>query len=202
MYAAMKCYKSTVWLFLLAGLFNYLPGKLFAYPAPADGSSCQLELTGSHHHLYCLDEVSMEALPAPTVRSYCNAEATLSYRERYDDLGCGASGFTGYFEPSRWMVSKIYGDGGVDVTGAPNALLVEGADNTLVSATPGGVTRIHILIPADGIVAFDWRSIGGSNLFSNSLQVSINEQVFSLTQADAREGRFRRPVRTGDELSF
>jgi hypothetical protein len=100
------------------------------------------------------------------------------------------------------MVSKIYGDGGVDVTGAPNALLVEGADNTLVSATPGGATRIQILIPADGILAFDWRSIGGSHLFSNSFQVSINEEMFSLTEDYNSNGRFRRPVRTGDELSF
>jgi len=76
------------------------------------------------------------------------------------------------------------------------------ADNTLVSATPGGATRIEILIPADGVVAFDWRAIGSSPLFSNSFQIAINEQIYPLTASGLSEGRFRRPVQTGDELSF
>jgi hypothetical protein len=47
--------------------------------------------------------------------------------------------------------SKIYGDGGVDVTGAADVILVEGANMLLVNPLPfGGDT-------------FDWRTFRSSN---------------------------------------
>jgi hypothetical protein len=169
----------------------------FAEPASAVMDSCRPGISGKHFSIYCLDETPAAELTAPETSG---AVKSLVYEERFIDLGCRNKGFTGYFSPSEWTVSKIYGDGGVDVTGAPNALSVEGAGNAMVNVLSGGRTRMQIPVPTNGMIAFDWRNVGGSNLFSDEFRVLVNDRAFSPIRHTQAGGRFRCPVRSGDQL--
>lgn len=164
-------------------------------------AGCTPTIEGRHYQVYCLDDAGSDQIPSPTAEANCGELERFDYEERFIDLGCGQMGFQGYFNASNWTITKILGDGGVDVTGAPNPVLVEGANHSLVSVTPGGVSKMKILVPADGMIAFDWRNVGGSNLFSEEFSLLINDQQHRLSEAGAR-GRFRTPVRQGDELQF
>lgn len=74
-----------------------------------------------------------------------------------------------YAQNNRIVNQKIIknnGDGGVDVTGAPNSILVEGANKTSVKVSTPGRINLRIVTTAGDFVHFDWSNIGGSNLFS------------------------------------
>jgi hypothetical protein len=171
-----------------------------AHPA----SPCQPLLTCEHVKVYCLDEATGKALPKPKAQSPCGAAIlSLDSEERYDDLDCSAGGFSGYFDPSRWQMSARSGDGGVDVTGAPNALLAEGANEALVNVAPDQTTWMAIAIPADGFVTFDWRNVGGSNLFPSEFSVAVNGVEEPAARQAATRGIYRSPaLRQGDQLAF
>ena len=181
---------------LLFVLFGQSYAVLFAQPL----SDCDPTIQGQHYQVYCLDENGTEQIPAPVATAVCGEIEHFDYEERFIDLSFGRMGFQGYFDASNWTITKILGDEGVDVTGASNSVLVEGANHSLVSVTPGGVSRMEILIPADGMIAFDWRNVGGSNLFPEEFSLFINDQAHLLSKAAVAQGRFRRPVRKGDEL--
>ncbi len=173
-------------------------------PAAGNGiNPCLPRITGQHLNLYCLDNADADRLPAPTVVSPCSAIRSLEYQDRYLELNSQDAGFQGYFAPSNWTVIKNLGDGGVDVTGAPNEQLVEGANNTLISVAPGSRLAIQIAIPADGLITFHWSKIGGSNLFPADFSVKINEQVTTVSRRATPKGAFRTPfLHRGDQFSL
>ncbi len=90
----------------------------------------------------------------------------IDYTETYYDFNCSAEGFKGYFSPSRWEVVSKYGDSGVDVTGAPDVVSVEGADSTRLKIASAGEEglALRIVLPADGYLFFNLVKIGSSNL--------------------------------------
>lgn len=166
----------------------------FSYGQPTDD---HISIEGRHARIFCLDDAGQAEVPNPVASSSCGEMTSMQYEESFIDLGCGQEGFTGYFEPSNWTVSTIYGDGGVDVTGAPNSLLVEGANKALVGIQSGAATRMQIPVPADGMIAFNWSNIGGSNLLTSDFHFTINGRPVDQT---GESGRCRQPVRQGDQF--
>ncbi len=125
---------------------------------------CKPVFSFNHILLNCLEALEVDELPMPNVYSQCGNIADLSYVDEYFEIGCHVKGFDNWFQKDNWIQSKIKGDGGVDVTGAPNALLVEGANKALVEVMPGSMTSLTVVVPADGFITFDWSIVGGSNL--------------------------------------
>jgi hypothetical protein len=80
----------------------------------------------------------------------------------YYDLGCKHQGLEGYFAPGRWFKTANFGDGGVDVTEAPNAKVVEGATGArlIVQTESSSVYAWRITIPADGYLYFQLEKVG------------------------------------------
>ena len=68
----------------------------------------------------CTEETDVPTLGEPEAHDNCTAVASLTYTDEVIDFGCGEQGFEGYFAPENWMITTTNGDGGVDVTGAPN----------------------------------------------------------------------------------
>jgi hypothetical protein len=137
-------------------------------------AECKPVFAIEHLTLNCLEALVVDELPFPNVYSQCGRIIELNYEDEYVDLGCHVNGLTGWFQKDNWIQSKIKGDGGVDVTGAPNALLVEGANKALVEVVPGSITSLTVVVPADGFITFDWSIVGGSNL---SLTVRAGEST-------------------------
>ncbi|MDX1666295.1 MAG: hypothetical protein R3350_03655 [Saprospiraceae bacterium] len=108
------------------------------------------------------------------------------YTEKYFSLKSRGSDFENYFQPANWQVIKKYGDGGVDVTGAPNTILVEGANTVKVEAAPRRLTVVKIVIPAEGYVAFDWSKVGGSTFFSSA--IAAGDDTFNLIPSPETQG--------------
>ena len=177
-------------------------GLSMAQPVPAPDSvkDCTLKLDGIHQAVSCLE--TLTPIPPVAVAS-CGAAVTLSYEDQYYNLGCSVSGFQGYFALSHWAVSKIKGDGGVDVTGAPNSILVEGANNASVLVTPESEASFRIAIPAYGFVSFDWSYIGGSNLLDQAFWIDINGERTDELHANNTAGNFFfGPLEAGDILAL
>lgn len=151
-------------------------------------------LSGEHYRVYCFEDSHPSAANTPQVLAPARAEAyQLRYQDRLFDLQ-EPSGFRGYFALDRWR--KHYGDGGVDVTGAPNVVLVEGADATLIKLANRQPVTLSIDVPAEGYVRFDWKKIGGSYF---SLAIEAGEQRFELDQG--RNGYYISPLlQAGDRL--
>ncbi|MCB9296738.1 MAG: hypothetical protein H6559_27015 [Lewinellaceae bacterium] len=171
-----------------------------ANTAQAGAGESMLRLDGAHQAVSCLG--SQDVVP-PVVYAPDNTTASLTYQDQQFKLGCAVSGFQEYFAPSRWAAVKINGDGGVDVTGAPNSILVEGANRASVIATPGSAASYRIAIPAEGYVSFDWGYIGGSNLLNRQFWVGINgERVESMAEGHTAGTFFSSLLAPGDELSF
>ena len=143
-------------------------------PSHMEGTLCNPIFSFNHLTFNCLETLALDQLPFPNVYSECGNIVDIDYSDEYFDLGCFVDGFTGWFQKDNWIQSKIKGDGGVDVTGAPNALLVEGANKALVEVMPGSITSFTVVVPADGFIAFDWSIVGGSNL---SLTVRAGEST-------------------------
>ena len=100
-----------------------------------------------------------------------------SFRILIFHLDCRTEGLNGYFDPANWQVKQEIirkGDGGVDVTGAPDARLVEGADGALAFAAPGGTLHLQRIIPAKGFLALDLVKVGSSISFSPTIIISVN----------------------------
>lgn len=164
--------------------------------------SCAPVVEGSHYNISCETTATLldKAQTAPVFSSPCDLPLEITSSEAQFALGYAYHGFTGYFAPARWQAIKNKGDGGVDVTGAPDgSLLVEGANNASVRATARKAAEWLIAIPAEGYVSFDWRPIGGSNLF----QVLVNDLPVLEAGASARGGSFFSPLlHTGDMLAL
>ncbi len=186
--------------FLTAVYPNRGMGQCAPPVAPAEAEEGTLRLRGEHQAVSCLKQ--QEVAP-PVATAPGNAQASLSYQDQYFKLGCAVSGFNEYFAPSRWTVATINGDGGVDVTGAPNSILVEGANRASVIATPGSAASYRIAIPAEGYVSFDWGYVGGSNFLNQQFWIEVNgERVETMTKEHASGSFFSSLLLPGDELAF
>lgn len=80
----------------------------------------------------------------------------------YYNLGCKHQGWAGYFLPQRWDKTVEFGDGGVDVTEAPNAEVAEGVTPDRLEVQTGASIRYawRITIPADGYLYFQLEKVG------------------------------------------
>lgn len=145
----------------------------------------------------CTGELDLSAIPSPqALKAITDVSALLVLENRYD-LGCNASDFTGYFDPSRWVDSRIKSAGGVDVTGAPGQLLVEGTNDYPVVVADRRAPRFTVKMPSSGYVTFNWNDLGGSLSNPTALAFFINNQ-----QVDVKKGRLMTFVQAGDELHF
>lgn len=157
---------------------------------------CAPLTTVAHYSISCFDLKNSNKIQFPTVHLPCGGSVMgLTHEDTYHELTARPiAGFKGYFDVSRW--EKISGDGGVDVTGAPNCILVEGANIAKVTVAPLREAILRIVIPAEGYVAFDWKNIGGSNLLTEAV---INSKVYAIKT----KGFYRTPLlKMGDTLSL
>ncbi len=99
-----------------------------------------------------------------------NLFPTIPIREETYLLGCQNAGFSGYFGIENWDM-KIKGDDGVDVTGAPNGLLIHTISRSPEIENPRDEWQCKIVIPSEGYVYLDLEKIGGS-IFS--MEYTIN----------------------------
>jgi hypothetical protein len=163
-------------------------------------------ITTTNLTLNCTEDTSATALDPPTVADNCSpaSNITLSHQDTVIDFGCGYTGFAGYFAPNNWQICKTNtGDGGVDVTGAPNSVLVEGANSSPISSTSSYVTRFKIVIPAEGYVSFDWSSFWGSSFTSEGFYLTINNWCIRLSSDTLQSGNYTTGLlQPGDVLSF
>lgn len=157
-------------------------------------TNCQPQIVGKHLQLFYRDRNDLPNIGQPKVTHSCDASVEVHSDEQYHMLGCLSEGFTNYFAIDRWSVAKIKGDGGVDVTGAPNSILVEGANIAQSKVPANGLLQFNIAIPAEGFITFDWRNIGGSNLFG--IQTNTDTPVWE----EANNNFFSMPLSAGDQL--
>ncbi|RMG77502.1 MAG: hypothetical protein D6714_19695, partial [Bacteroidetes bacterium] len=166
-----------------------------------DGRSPEIDC--ENISLKCTEDYSPAALGGATATDNCSAVVSLTHEDEIIDLGCGMQGFQGYFEPSNWTVQTTNGDGGVDVTGAPDSVLVEGANASPFKVTPRYITRFKIVMPSEGYIRFDWRSFGGSNFNEDAFYVTINGVCIQLSFNDVQSGSWESwLLQPGDVLSF
>lgn len=157
---------------------------------------CQPQIAGQHLHVFYRELGQLKSSGLPKVTHACGSAVELTSEEQYHMLGCQAEGLTNYFALDRWSKAKIKGDGGVDVTGAPNSILVEGANIAQSKVPTTGLQRFQIAIPAEGFISFDWRNIGGSNLFG----MQVNEADVEWTTQNTNF--FSNPLAAGDLLAL
>ena len=156
---------------------------------------CQPQIAGQHLQVFYRELDQLKQSGQPTVTHACGSAVELTSEDQYHMLGCQAEGLTNYFALDRWSMVKIKGDGGVDVTGAPNSILVEGANIAQSKVPTTGIQRFQIAIPAEGFISFDWRNIGGSNLFG--IQVNADE----IEWTNQNTNFFSNPLVAGDLLN-
>lgn len=157
-------------------------------------TNCQPQIVGKHLQLFYRERSALSSIGQPKINHTCGSSVEVHSDEQYHMLGCLSEGFTNYFAIDRWSVAKIKGDGGVDVTGAPNSMLVEGANIAQSKVPANGLLQFNIAIPAEGFITFDWRNIGGSNLFGT--QTNTEEPVWE----EADNNYFSMPLSAGDQL--
>ena len=126
--------------------------------------------------VYCAHWTQAVVLPPANLRD----SIILRFEDEYFALGCKHEGFKGYFAVERWSARLINGDGGVDVTGAPNVVSVEGADSTRlkINNPTGKDIALRIVLPADGYLFFKLVKVGGSNFSSTAtgLRLLVDNQ--------------------------
>ena len=133
--------------------------------------------------LPCTESYDPVSIGTPAAADNCTYVASLSHSDEVIDFGCGEEGFTGYFAPENWneCILGSTGDGGVDVTGAPNSISVEGADDSPVSDNCPYVTKFKIELPAEGYISFDWSSFGGSAFDHENAFFTVGDTCVQLT---------------------
>lgn len=137
--------------------------------------SCPPVIRANHLTINCFEK-DLGEVSYPSVETPCGVVTGLTYEDAYYELAQKSNpGFPDYFELFRW--EKINGDGGVDVTGAPNRILVEGANTAKVIVVPGQTLILRIVVPARGYATFDCTNIGGSNLLFSAM---VNNKVYPI----------------------
>lgn len=158
----------------------------------------------NHLALNCAQDTDVSSVGMPPIGDNCSNQMAISHQDSTFEFDCGFIGFKKYFAPSNWTVTLTdTGDGGVDVTGAPNSILVEGAGNSPQTISPCYVTSFSIVIPADGYVSFDWSSFGGSTFNLDAFYLTINNWSVQLSNDSIQSGAFTTGLlHAGDLLSF
>jgi hypothetical protein len=143
-------------------------------------------------NIACTESYDPASIGTPNAVDNCTSVTSLIHSDEVIDFGCGEQGFTGYFSPENWneCILGSTGDGGVDVTGAPNSISVEGADNSPVSDNCPYVTKFKIELPTDGYISFDWSSLGGSAFDHEDAFITIGDTCVQLTVDGATAGDF------------
>ena len=160
---------------------------------PSSEASQDYTLVGKHFAVFCFENNLPTSANTPKLDGAPKLNYQLQYEDHVYDLS-QTTGFSGYFDLARWQ--KFYGDGGVDVTGAPNVALVEGADVALVKLLNNRSVAMQIDVPSEGYIRFDWRKIGGSYF---SLKIFAGSQEFSLEHG--LNGQYISPLlQAGDQL--
>lgn len=157
-------------------------------------------LIGVHPTVNCQEEIPL----VPPV-SASTAAQDLRFQDQYFPIGCNHSGFQGYFAWDRWSYSTAkYGDAGVDVTGAPNSVLVEGANRASIILPPHSGAAYELAIPAEGFVQLDWGYVGGSSFSTSaSFQILVNGSPVDMLREERDGGRyFSAVLDAGDLLRF
>jgi len=72
----------------------------------------------------------------------------------------------GSFNSTNWTITTN-GAGGVDVTGAPDTVLVQGTNTSPFNMTPRYMMIFKIVISAERFISFDWNNYGGSIFKTN-----------------------------------
>lgn len=103
----------------------------------------------------------LSSLPLATTETELRTPA-FTRTTTYYDLGCKHQGWEGYFAPRRWYKTAAFGDGGVDVTEAPNATVAEGVTQARLDVQTGSSATYtwRITVPADGYLYFRLEKIG------------------------------------------
>lgn len=140
----------------------------------------------------CTEQYDVTSIGTPGAVDNCTSVAYILHEDEEIDFACGETGFTGYFAPENWNTCTIGsdGDGGVDVTGAPNSISVEGAENSPVSDNCPYVTKFKIELPAEGYISFDWSSIGGSDFAHESAFFTVGDTCVQLTLDGVTSGSY------------
>jgi len=179
---------------------NFAPIASTAQVSPVKQHSNNWQLAPNHLSVNCLDATESRLFPQPNVKDLSGQAVSLSNEDQYFSLASASAAWINYFNVSRWETIKIKGDGGVDVTGAPNAILVEGANSALVNIAAESVMQFQIAIPADGYIAFDYENFGGSNLLNTVFSVQVND--LANVQKTAKGKFFSSLLHRGDVLTL
>ncbi|KGE87406.1 MAG: hypothetical protein ACE362_15675 [Phaeodactylibacter xiamenensis] len=179
--------------------FWLLPIGLCAQNDEAASISPQpLVFTGTHGTVFCQDSWQV---PPPVLSSSSSETIFYTFEDQYFNLSCQSQGWQGYLAWSNWRHATRYGDGGVDVTGAPNSVLVEGANSASIILAPGSQAAYELAIPADGFVRFDWSYVGGSSFSNYTFKVFINNEAVQDTGPEQPSNTFHSSfLSTGDTL--
>jgi hypothetical protein len=173
------CRTGLVIWFIIALAANVFSSEIINFTSvQKEIPGCALHYQANHTEVFCSDEWEESNIEKPFVISACGSPAYLAgYEERYYEFG-NTKGFSGYFEIDKWNASRINGDGGVDVTGAPIGLQAEGAGNLLVRSRPTDRLQLKIVIPAEGYLSFNWKKSGGS-IFVSLILNGEKKQIVS-----------------------
>ena len=157
-------------------------------------------LEGLHYSHSC--HLPLPTVP-PAVLGCVPTDYRLTHTDKTYELGCVSRGFTGYFALSRWEGTQGQSDDGVDVTGALNSVLVEGANSASIIVLPRSEASFGIVLPADGFITFDWGYIGGSPFYDQQFTVYINDTKVEQLSASCMSGAYTSAgLEAGDFLRF
>lgn len=171
-------YSSTLGLLMFFALISFSAKASNFTSVKNNSPGCAIHYQANHTEVFCSDEWEESEIDKPFVISECGSPTFLAgFEERYYGFN-NDKGFTGYFEIGNWKASKINGDGGVDVTGAPIGLQAEGAGNLLVRSKPTDRLQLEIVIPAEGYLSFNWNKNGGS-IFISFIVNGVKSQIVS-----------------------
>ncbi|HMQ49759.1 MAG TPA: hypothetical protein PKA00_20015 [Saprospiraceae bacterium] len=177
----------------------FIIGCFFAISSFA--TQANLPLTGIHYAVSCFEPTTENVVPPVPLIPVKVIKS--QYNDQVFKLGCQHTGFQGYFAPQRWTQTKNQGDGGVDVTGAPNSLLVEGANRASFIAWPESKALLQMTVPTEGFISFEWMHIGGSNLLNQRFNLQLNGQKqLELSEKEKAGSFFSDYLHAGDVLSL
>jgi len=171
-----------------------------SFTAVGQTDTAELSIDVLHYSQRC--NAALSPVP-PVVSGYAPTDYRLTRKDKTYELGCTSRGFTGYFALSRWEGAQEQSDDGVDVTGAPNSVLVEGANSASIIVLPGSEASLGIVLPADGFITFDWGYIGGSHFYNQAFTIYINDRPVDRLSVDRMAGTYTSTgLEAGDKLRF
>ncbi len=181
---------------MLIAVLTVVSTALLSARSESRKDKCQILFEVEHETSDCsLPQIDTKLPAPPRITATCGELQSVSYKDQYWELGCsGANGLRGYFAPEQWIIHTD--DDGVDVTGAPNDILVEGANSAAVNVAAGRTVSLGFTVPAEGFIRFDWSKFGGSNFI---FSIAINHHTRPCTEGQSGY-YFSDPLRPGDDF--